>query len=57
MMVFAFPIGTGYAFINVLVGRHGVAAAPSLVINDNYVLSGLKSEEEVAPYLGSGQRV
>jgi hypothetical protein len=57
MRVFAFPIGTNYAFINVLAGRHNVTAAPALVIDDNYVLSGLKSEDEVAPYLGSGQKV
>ncbi|MFA5929428.1 MAG: hypothetical protein WC861_00945 [Candidatus Micrarchaeia archaeon] len=55
MRIFAFPIDSQYAFVNAFASRHNVTSAPALVIDDNYVLSGLKSESEIEPYLPARQ--
>lgn len=51
MRIFAFPIDSQYAFVNVFASRHNVTSAPSIVIDDKVVLTGLKSESEIEPYL------
>ena len=51
LRIFAFPEDSGYEFINVFIRRHNVTSAPALVIDDRYVLQGLKSEGEIEPYL------
>ena len=50
--VFAFPADSGLDFVNIFVARHNITQVPSLVIDDSAVLQGLKSEADVAAYLG-----
>lgn len=54
LRVFAFPIDTDNPVVSVLLKRHGIATAPSLVIDDRTVVSGLKDESEVGKYLKQG---
>ncbi|MCX8174943.1 MAG: thioredoxin family protein [Candidatus Micrarchaeota archaeon] len=49
--VFAFPIDTGYEFIDVFARRHGITEVPAVVINDKTVLRGLRDEAEIERYL------
>jgi hypothetical protein len=51
LRIFAFPDDSPYEFVNVFIRRHNVTSTPALVIDDRIVLQGLKSEEEIEPYL------
>ena len=51
MRVFAFPLDTDNPVVRALAQRHGISDAPSLVIDDEKVLDGLKSSDEIGEYL------
>ncbi|MCX6769867.1 MAG: hypothetical protein NT051_04280 [Candidatus Micrarchaeota archaeon] len=51
--VFAFPIDTDYEFVNMLARGHNATSAPSIVVNEGNVLSGLHSEDEIRAILPS----
>ena len=46
LRVFAFPLDSNVPVVGALVARHNISQAPSLVIDDSIVLSGLQSEEQ-----------
>ena len=52
MRVFAFPLDADNPVVKALMQRHEIKEAPSLVIDDGKVLTGLKSGGEILPYAG-----
>ncbi|MFA6214641.1 MAG: hypothetical protein WC717_05190 [Candidatus Micrarchaeia archaeon] len=51
LRVFAFPIDTDNPVVNAFVERHGIADAPSLVVDDRVVLRGLQGESDLSVYI------
>jgi len=52
LRVFAFPADTEHEFINVFLARHNITTVPAVVIDDNVVLEGLQSKQELEKYIG-----
>jgi len=49
--VFAFPYDSELPFIKFFVAYNKVKQAPTIIINEKYILTGLKTEEEIRKYL------
>ena len=54
LKVFAFPVDTENPVVMAFIEQHKVTSAPTLVIDSETVLTGLKSEEEIGAFVRNG---
>ena len=54
--VFAFPVDSNYAFVEMFKERYGIGKVPAIVINDGEKTEGLKTKEEILAMLKNNEK-